>query len=147
MHVGHMRSTIIGNTLDRLYRGLGWTVVADNHIGDWGTQFGKLIVAWNNWVDEAAFDADPIGELERLYVKFGNEADEGMNDQARAETAKLQAGDAENTRLWKRFISESLVEFDRVYDRLGVAFDEVPRELLQSSLAGRGRGAEGCGDR
>ena len=125
MHVGHMRSTIIGNTLDRLYRGLGWTVVADNHIGDWGTQFGKLIVAWNNWVDEAAFDTDPIGELERLYVKFGNEADDAMNDAARAETAKLQAGDPENTRLWKRFISESLVEFDRVYERLGVSFDEV----------------------
>ncbi len=125
MHVGHMRSTIIGNTLDRLYRGLGWTVVADNHIGDWGTQFGKLIVAWNRWVDEASFTSDPIGELERLYVKFGNEADDAMNDEARAETAKLQGGDPQNTQLWKRFISESLVEFDRVYDRLGITFDEV----------------------
>ena len=125
MHVGHMRSTIIGNTIDRMYRATGWTVVADNHIGDWGTQFGKLIVAWNHWVDEAAFEQDAIGELERLYVKFGNEADEAMNDLARAETAKLQAGDAANTALWKRFISESLVEFERVYARLGVAFDEV----------------------
>jgi len=125
MHVGHMRSTIIGNTLDRIYRALGWRVVADNHIGDWGTQFGKLIVAWRLWLNPEAFEADPIGELERLYVKFGNEADEGMNDQARAETAKLQSGDEENNLLWRKFIDASMVEFDGVYKRLGVAFDEV----------------------
>jgi arginyl-tRNA synthetase len=114
MHVGHMRSTIIGNTLDRMHRAQGWSVVADNHIGDWGTQFGKLIVAWNQWLDAAAFDADPIGELERLYVKFGNEADEEMNTQARAETAKLQSGDEVNNALWRRFIDASMVEFNRV---------------------------------
>lgn len=134
MHVGHMRSTIIGNTLDRLHRAQGWTVVADNHIGDWGTQFGKLIVAWQRWLDAAAFDADPIGELERLYVKFGNEADDAMNDQARAETAKLQAGDPDNHALWTRFIEASMVEFNRVYARLGVAFDEVLGESFYNPV-------------
>ncbi|MAY79989.1 MAG: arginine--tRNA ligase [Deltaproteobacteria bacterium] len=137
MHVGHMRSTIIGNTIDRLHRASGWTVVADNHIGDWGTQFGKLIVAWRLWLDEDAFAADSIGELERLYVKFGNEADEAMQDQARAETVKLQAGDAENFGLWKQFIEVSLAEFERVYARLNVSFDEVLGEsFYNDSLAG-----------
>ncbi|MEC9388891.1 MAG: arginine--tRNA ligase [Myxococcota bacterium] len=134
MHVGHMRSTIIGNTLDRMHRAQGWRVVADNHIGDWGTQFGKLIVAWNRWLDQAAFDADPIGELERLYVKFGNEADDDMNAQARAETAKLQAGDERNLALWRRFIDASMVEFNRVYDRLGVSFDEVLGESFYNPV-------------
>ena len=134
MHVGHMRSTIIGNTLDRMHRAQGWRVVADNHIGDWGTQFGKLIVAWNRWLDQAAFEADPIGELERLYVKFGNEADDDMNDQARAETAKLQAGDDRNMALWRRFIDASMVEFNRVYERLGVSFDEVLGESFYNPV-------------
>lgn len=134
MHVGHMRSTIIGNTLDRLHRAQGWTVVADNHIGDWGTQFGKLIVAWKRWLDESAFEADPIGELERLYVKFGNEADDAMNDEARSETAKLQAGDQENHALWTRFIDASMVEFNRVYERLGVSFDEVLGESFYNPV-------------
>ncbi len=125
MHVGHMRSTLIGNALDRMHRATGWTVVADNHIGDWGTQFGKLIIAWHRWLDAAAFEADPIGELERLYVKFGNEQSDEMLAEARAETAKLQSGDAENLALWQRFIEVSLAEFDRVYERLGVRFDET----------------------
>ena len=134
MHVGHMRSTIIGNTLDRMHRAQGWSVVADNHIGDWGTQFGKLIVAWNQWLDAGAFDEDPIGELERLYVKFGNEADDDMNAQARAETAKLQSGDEVNNALWRRFIDASMVEFNRVYDRLGVSFDEVLGESFYNPV-------------
>lgn len=134
MHVGHMRSTIIGNTLDRMHRAQGWTVIADNHVGDWGTQFGKLIVAWNRWLDKAAFEADAIGELERLYVKFGNEADEAMGVEARAETAKLQAGDEENYALWATFIEASMVEFDRVYDRLGVSFDVVLGESFYNPV-------------
>lgn len=127
MHIGHMRSTIIGSTLDRLYRACGYRVVADNHIGDWGTQFGMLIVAWRRWLDADAFAADPVGELERLYVAFREAAkeDPALEDQARAETAKLQAGDPENRALWQRFIAISLVEFQGVYDRLGVRFDEV----------------------
>lgn len=123
MHVGHLRSTVIGAALHKLYQACGWTVIADNHIGDWGTQFGKLIVAWDNWVDEAAFAEDPIGELQRIYVKFSQEATDEMQDQAREETAKLQAGDERNRALWQRFIDASMVEFNTIYDRLGIRFD------------------------
>jgi len=136
MHIGHMRSTIIGNALHRLYEAAGWRVVADNHIGDWGTQFGKLIVAWRRDLDEDNFAADPIGELERLYVAFGGwaEADPDLMEQARAETAKLQAGDAENIAQWKRFIQISLREFEGVYQRLGVQFDEVLGESFYNPM-------------
>ena len=125
MHIGHMRSTIIGNALHRLYGAAGWRVVADNHIGDWGTQFGMLIVAWRRWLDAAAFEADPIGELERLYVAFRAAAteDPALEDLAREETARLQAGDPDNRALWRRFVEISLAEFQVVYDRLGVSFD------------------------
>ena len=104
MHIGHMRSTIIGNCLDRIYRAMGYRVIADNHIGDWGTQFGKLIVQWNEQVDMEHFNTDPIGELERLYVSFAQyegEEKEAKERLARAETAKLQSGDKENLKLWK----------------------------------------------
>ncbi len=154
MHVGHMRSTLIGNALDRMHRAVGWSVVADNHIGDWGTQFGKLIIAWHRWLDEEAFDADPIGELERLYVKFGSEETDDLLAEARAETAKLQAGDADNLALWERFIAVSLTEFDKVYARLGVSFDQtlgesfynpvlpgVIQALLDSGIATESQGA------
>lgn len=127
MHIGHMRSTHIGHALDRMHRAAGWNVVADNHIGDWGTPFGKLIVAWNKWRDEAAYAEDPVGELERLYVLF-NQRSEGeptLDDEARAETAKLQQGDPTNTALWQEFKRVSLAEFQQVYDRMGVRFDEV----------------------
>jgi arginyl-tRNA synthetase len=134
MHVGHMRSTIIGNTLDRMHRATGWRVIADNHIGDWGTQFGKLIVAWRLWLDEAAYAEDPIGELERIYVKFGAEQTDAFLAEARAETAKLQSGGAENTALWTRFIQASLVEFDGVYQRLGVVFDETLGESFYNPV-------------
>ena len=136
MHIGHMRSTIIGNALHRMYEAAGWTVVADNHIGDWGTQFGKLIVSWRRDLDEANFAADPIGELERLYVAFGRLAEEEpeLMELARAETAKLQAGDPENTALWKRFIQISLQEFEGVYKRLGVQFDEVLGESFYNPM-------------
>ena len=125
MHIGHMRSTIIGNAIDRIYRSMGWKVIADNHIGDWGTQFGKLIVSWREQVDLANFEKDPIGELERLYVSFSQNETEEKAQMARHETAKLQAGDPENHNLWKRFISVSLKEFDRVYERLDIHFDET----------------------
>lgn len=125
MHVGHMRTTIIGSALDRMHRAAGYTVVADNHIGDWGTQFGKLIIAWRSWLDQAAFDEDPIGELERLYVLFHERTTPELEDRARAETAKLQQGDPDNRALWQHFIEVSLQEFNAVYDRLGVSFDVV----------------------
>ena len=127
MHVGHMRSTIIGNALDRMHRFLGWSVVADNHIGDWGTQFGKLIVAWHRWRDDANYAADPIGELQRIYQLFGTKAaeDAELMELARAETAKLQAGDPANRALWEAFVAVSMTEFDRVYERLDIRFDET----------------------
>ncbi len=127
MHVGHLRSTVIGAALDRMHRFVGYTVVADNHIGDWGTQFGKLIVAWEEWLDEAAFDSDPIEELQRIYVRFAQEVreDSSLEDRARAETARLQEGDERNLALWQKFIQVSLKEFDGIYDRMEIQFDET----------------------
>ncbi|MCP4871384.1 MAG: arginine--tRNA ligase [Proteobacteria bacterium] len=125
MHVGHIRSTIIGDALARMGRALGYRVIADNHIGDWGTQFGQIIYAWDHWLDPAAYDSDPVGELQRIYIKFQTEAkeDASLMDAARAELAKLQAGDERNLALWKQFIAASRHVFDAVYDRLGVVFD------------------------
>jgi arginyl-tRNA synthetase len=125
MHVGHIRSTLIGHAIDRLHRFLGWRVIADNHIGDWGTQFGALIVAWRAWRDDDAYAEDAVGELQRIYAAFAAAAEEDpeLVDQARAETAKLQAGDPENRALWEQFVRSSLEEFDAVYARLGVQFD------------------------
>ncbi len=125
MHIGHIRSTIIGNALDRLYRMLGYRVIADNHIGDWGTQFGIIIMGYRHFLDRAALAQSPIEELERVYVKSYENAkgDEAWMAQCRRELVKLQAGDIGNTELWKQFILLSMGEFDRIYQRLGVAFD------------------------
>ncbi len=127
MHIGHMRSTHIGHALDRMHRAAGWNVIADNHIGDWGTPFGKLMVAWEKWRDEAAYQRDGIGELERLYVLFGDQSkgNEELAEQARSQTAQLQRGESEQTALWKKFLAVSMVEFDGVYRRMGVTFDET----------------------
>ena len=125
MHIGHIRSTVIGDALRRMGSFLGHKVIADNHIGDWGTQFGQLIYAWRNWRDDAGFAADPVGELERLYVRFHKEAetDESLADAAREELRKLQAGDPENNELWQLFRRSSQDAFDSIYERLGVRFD------------------------
>ena len=123
MHVGHIRSTILGDTLARVLRMLGHRVVTDNHIGDWGTQFGMLLLGWKTELDEAAQEQDPIAELERLYKTIN--ADESRRDEARAELVKLQAGDEENHAIWKRMIALSQEQFDHVYGRLGVTFDET----------------------
>jgi len=123
MHVGHIRSTILGDTLARVLRMLGHRVVTDNHIGDWGTQFGMLLLGWKTELDEAALEQDPIAELERLYKTIN--ADESRRDEARAELVKLQAGDEENHVIWKRMIALSQEQFDHVYGRLGVTFDET----------------------
>lgn len=123
MHVGHIRSTIIGDAIKRMGTFLGHRVIADNHIGDWGTQFGQLIWAWNHWRDDAAYAEDPVGELERLYVRFKNESDEDQQEEARQELARLQAGDATNVALWQQFIDASRHVFDVIYDRLDVHFD------------------------
>ncbi|MBL8784450.1 MAG: arginine--tRNA ligase [Deltaproteobacteria bacterium] len=125
MHVGHLRSTVIGDALVRTLKFLGHAVVGDNHIGDWGTQFGILLWAWKRGHDEAALNADPIGELERLYKEgtAAMKADVEIANACRAELAKLQAGDAENKALWERFVAVSRAEAERVYARLEVTFD------------------------
>ena len=121
MHVGHIRSTIIGDCLARVMRFLGHNVITDNHLGDWGTQFGMLIIGWKRFRDDEALKKDAIAELERLY-KYVNDRKE-LRDDAKAELVKLQQGDAENTAIWKGIIDLSMQEFGKMYQRLGVTFD------------------------
>lgn len=127
MHVGHIRSTLLGDCLARVLRFLGHTVVTDNHIGDWGTQFGKLLVGWKTQLDRAALEADPIGEMERLYktVNAACDTDPSLLDQARNELVKLQAGDEENLSIWREMQALSQSQFDEIYGRLGVRFDHA----------------------
>lgn len=125
MHVGHLRSTIIGDAVSRILAFLGHDVVRDNHLGDWGTQFGLLIVGMRQWGDEDALVADPIGELERVYKLASERAasDETFAESARAELAKLQRGDPDNLALWRHFVEVSRTALDAVYDELDVSFD------------------------
>lgn len=125
MHIGHIRSTVIGGAIDRLHRYAGYNVVADNHMGDWGTQFGLIIMGYKNFLDEKALAASPVEELERLYVKSYNmsKEDDAWREQARMELVKLQQGDEENRALWQQFIDLTIEEFNKTYDRLGVTFD------------------------
>ncbi len=161
MHVGHIRSTILGDTLSRILRFTGHEVVTDNHIGDWGTQFGKLLLGYKGHLDKEALARDPIAELERLYKLVNDqcerEAKEGVEttiNAAREELRKLQDGDCENLELWERFIELSKGSFDRIYDRLGVKFDftlgesfynprlkDVVRELVSAQIARESQGA------
>ena len=136
MHIGHLRSTIIGDAIKRILDFIGFKTISDNHIGDWGTQFGKLIVAYNKWLDKEAYEADPIGELERIYVLFSDEAkkDPTLEDIARNELRKLQMGDEQNNKLWKEFIEISLKEYNKVYDRLGVKFDHYFGESFYNDM-------------
>ena len=126
MHVGHLRSTILGASIVALARYVGHDVLGDNHLGDWGTQFGMLIAGMRHFGDEAALAADAISELERIYKLATERAkqDEAFADEARAELAKLQAGDPTNRALWERFVAATRVALGRVYARLGVTFDE-----------------------
>ncbi|MBT8465660.1 MAG: arginine--tRNA ligase [Myxococcales bacterium] len=125
MHVGHLRSTIIGDAIARILSFLGDDVVRDNHIGDWGTQFGLLIVGMREWGDEAALQTDPIKELERVYKLASKRAggEEDFAQRARDELAKLQASDPENLELWKHFVQVSRGSLDAVYAELDVSFD------------------------
>jgi arginyl-tRNA synthetase len=125
MHVGHLRSAVIGEAIARLLAFGGARVIRDNHIGDWGTQFGKLIWAYQRQLDAAALAADPLEEFERLY-KIGSkaaEADPAALVEAQQELAKLQAGDAVNLAIWKRINEVSLAAFQTIYDQLGIKFD------------------------
>jgi arginyl-tRNA synthetase len=146
LHVGHLRSTIIGDALVRILRALGHTVVGDNHLGDWGTQFGILLYGYKNLRDDAAFQADPVRELARLYVevrkrfkKAGEDDDEGPTDDpvkkaCQEETAKLHAGDPENVALWKTFMPACLEMLRPIYDRLGVTIDHALGESFYNPM-------------
>lgn len=127
MHVGHIRSTVLGDCLARTLRLLGHRVITDNHLGDWGTQFGKLIVGWKHHLDAAALARDPIAEMERLYrlVNHASETDAAVLESARQELVKLQSGDAENLAIWRQMQELSQHQFDTVYRRLGVRFDHT----------------------
>ena len=125
MHVGHIRSTTLGDCLARALRLPGHRVITDNHIGDWGTQFGKLLVGWKKFLDPAALKADPISEMERLYklINAASEADANVLEEARQELVKLQNGGEENLKIWREMIALSQKQFDEIYARLGVKFD------------------------
>src|SRR5436190_14544784 len=123
MHVGHIRSTILGDSLARTLRLLGHKVITDNHIGDWGTQFGMLLVGWKRHLDRAALERDPIAEMERLYKKVN--ADPAAVEEARQELVKLQQGDRENLTVWREMIRLSQTQFDTIYKRLGIRFDHT----------------------
>ncbi|MFB0846544.1 arginine--tRNA ligase [Paenibacillus oleatilyticus] len=129
-HIGHLRSTVIGNALYNIFNFMGYNSVGVNHLGDWGTQFGKLIVAYKLWGDQAAVEAEGIDELQRIYVKFHDEADvkPELEDEARAWFVKLEQGDEEAHKLWRWFVDISLKEFHKMYDLLGVKFDSYAGE-------------------
>lgn len=129
-HIGHLRSTVIGNSLKQIFNFLGYKVEGVNHLGDWGTQFGKLISAYNRWGNAAEVEAVGINELLRLYVKFHEEAEKepALEEEARAWFVKIEQGDEEATRLWKWFVEISLAEFKKIYDLLGVSFESFKGE-------------------
>ncbi|MGH7952150.1 MAG: arginine--tRNA ligase, partial [Limisphaerales bacterium] len=156
MHVGHIRSTILGDSLARALRLLGHRIVTDNHIGDWGTQFGMLLVGWKRELNSAALATDAIGEMERLYKKISAECKENPStlEAARQELVKLQSGDADNLKIWHEMIALSQKQFDEIYSRLGIKFDETlgesfyndklapfVDELLQKGIARESEGA------
>ena len=126
MHIGHIRSTVIGCAIDRIFRSLGYDVIADNHLGDWGTQFGILIKGYRELLTDEERENLTVANLEKCYVLSAAKAKEEdgvWKDACRAELVKLQRGDADNLALWKRFIEISIGEFDRMYAKLGVKFD------------------------
>jgi arginyl-tRNA synthetase len=143
MHVGHLRSTIIGDSLARLLRFLGHEVITDNHLGDWGTQFGMLLYGYKHYRNEEALRADPVREMSRLYVlvrqlSAGADEEEGaanpVAEACRQETAKLHGGDPENVRLWQQFMPWCQEEIDRIYRRLDVRFDHTHGESFYNPM-------------
>lgn len=138
-HIGHIRTTVIGNAVYKLYESQGYNTIRINHLGDYGTQFGKLIVAFKKWGDKNAVEADPIPELLKLYVKFHDEAENApeLEDEAREWFTKLEHGDTEAKELWQWFRDESLKEFDRVYDLLDIEFDSLAGESFYSDKMGK----------
>lgn len=129
-HVGHLRTTLIGNSIYRIYKKLGYKVERINHLGDWGTQFGKLIVAYKKWGSREAVEKNGISELMKIYVKFHEEAekDDTLNDKARAWFVKMEQGDEEALSIWEWFKDISLIEYKRIYELLDVDFDSYAGE-------------------
>jgi arginyl-tRNA synthetase len=156
MHVGHIRSTIIGDSLCRIARFLGYKVIADNHIGDWGTQFGMIIHGWKTRLDQTALEADPIAELVRVYreVNAATKDDPAVLETCKAELVKLQAGDDENLAIWRKCIEVSKLGLEKIYQTLDVKFDHwlgesfyndrlpgLVEELLGKGIARESQGA------
>lgn len=133
-HIGHIRSTVIGNSIYKIYDFLGYDVIRINHLGDYGTQFGKMICAYRRWGNREDVEREPIKTLLSYYTKFHEEAenDPSLEDEARAIFTKLEHGEAEEVELWQWFRDESLKEFNRVYDMLGITFDSYNGESFYS---------------
>jgi len=157
MHVGHLRSTVIGNALANMLRFSGHKVITDNHLGDWGTQFGMIIYGYGNFLDRTEYEKNPVQELSRVYRIVRQKIDEPnkeIADAVLAETAKLHAGDAENLQLWREVLPNGMDEIDRIYQRLNISFDytlgesfyqpmlqNVVEKLLQKGIARESDGA------
>ncbi len=133
-HIGHIRTTVIGNSLNKIYKFLGYDTVAINHLGDYGTQFGMLISAYKKWGDKEVIEADPINELLKLYVRFNSEAEEdpALREEARYWFKELEDGNEEAVELWQWIRDISLQEFNRVYDLLNIKFDSYAGESFYS---------------
>ena len=130
MHVGHIRSTVLGDALARIAEFLGHNVIRDNHLGDWGTQFGMVIWGWKNLLDRSELERDPIAELVRIYKETNarGTADDAVREACRQELVKLQAGDAENFAIWKECVELSMREFNSAFERLDIRYDVVRGE-------------------
>ncbi|MBR4652070.1 MAG: arginine--tRNA ligase [Kiritimatiellae bacterium] len=156
MHIGHIRSTVIGNAIDRIFRALGYDVIADNHLGDWGTQFGILIKGYRECLSAEERANCTVADLEKAYVASAARAkeDEAWKGACREELVRLQRGDAENRALWERFVQISIAEFERMYAKLGVRFDTyrgesyyndmMPEALARMQAAGLTEESEGA---
>ncbi len=129
-HIGHLGTTVIGHSLKRLHEFAGYHCVGINYLGDWGTQFGKLIVAYRRWGNAKEIDEGGVDKLVELYVRFHKEAEENkaLEEEARVEFHKLESGDAENLSLWRKFIDISLAEYEKTYRQLGITFDSYKGE-------------------
>ena len=140
MHVGHLRSTVIGSALYRMLKFQGHHVISDNHLGDWGTQFGMIIYGYRNFLDPEEYKKNPVEELSRVYRQVRQEVDkpnEAVAVAVLAETAKLHEGDEENLKIWRDVLPHSMDEIDRIYNRLNISFDYVLGEsFYQPMLAG-----------
>ena len=138
--VGHLRSTVIGDALSNIFRKIGYNTIKINHLGDWGKQFGLLMVAYKKWGSQEAVEANPIDELLKLYVRINAEIenDPSLDEEGRLWFKKLEDGDPEATELWQWFRDESLTEFNRIYELLGVEFDSLNGEAFYNDKMGEG---------